>query len=31
MRIETALPGEPALAPTGDIGASLLKGEQRFF
>jgi hypothetical protein len=30
-RIEPALPGTPALAPAGDIGAGLLKGEQRFF
>ena len=30
-RIEAALPGAPALTIAGDIGAGLLKGEQRFF
>ena len=30
-RIETGLPGSPALPPAGDVGAGLLKGEQRFF
>lgn len=30
-RIETGLEGAPALAPTCDGGAGLLKGEQRFF
>jgi hypothetical protein len=30
-RVEPGLPGSPALAPARDIGASLLKGEQRFF
>lgn len=31
FRIETRLPGPPALPSAGYIGASLLKGEQRFF
>ena len=30
-RIEAGLPRSPAAAPAGDVGASLLKGEQRFF
>ena len=30
-RIEPSLPGSPAPAPTRDIGAGLLKGEQCFF
>jgi hypothetical protein len=31
LRIETGLPGSPSLTPAGNIGARLLKGEQRFF
>lgn len=31
VRIEAALPGLPALAAAGDVGAHLLKGKQRFF
>lgn len=30
-RIKATLPGAPASAPTGDVSAGLLKGEQRFF
>lgn len=30
-RVEACLKGAPALASPGDVGASLLKGEQRFF
>ena len=30
-RIEAGLPGSPALPPAGNVGAGLLKGEQRFF
>jgi hypothetical protein len=30
-RIEPTLPGFPALAAPGNVGAALLKGEQRFF
>ena len=30
LRIKTGLPGPPSLAPAGNIGACLLKGEQRF-
>ena len=30
-RVETGLPGAPALSPARDVGAGLLKGEQRFF
>ena len=30
-RVETCLQGAPALPPAGDVGAGLLKGEQRFF
>ena len=29
--IEAGLPGPPALPPARDVGAGLLKGEQRFF
>lgn len=31
LRIEAGLPGSPSLAPSGNIGACLLKSEQRFF
>lgn len=31
LRIETSLPISPSLAPSGNISACLLKGEQRFF
>jgi hypothetical protein len=31
LGIEAGLPGSPSLAPAGNIGACLLKGEQRFF
>ena len=30
-RIEPGLPGSPALSPARNVGAGLLKGEQRFF
>lgn len=30
-RVEPGLEGSPAMAPAGDIGAGLLKREQRFF
>ena len=30
-RVETGLNRPPSLPPTGDVGAGLLKGEQRFF
>ena len=30
-RVETGLPRAPSLPPTGDVGAYLLKSEQRFF
>jgi hypothetical protein len=30
-RVKKRLPGSPALAPPRDVGASLLKREQRFF
>ena len=30
-RIEAGLPGSPASPPARDVGAGLLKGEQRFF
>jgi hypothetical protein len=31
LGIEAGLPGSPSLAPASNIGARLLKGEQRFF
>jgi hypothetical protein len=31
MRIDAGLPGAPALPPSRNVGAGLLKGEQRFF
>lgn len=31
LRIEMMLQRLPALSPTGDVGAGLFKGEQRFF
>jgi hypothetical protein len=31
LRIEAGLPRSPSLTPAGNIGARLLKGEQRFF
>ena len=30
-RVEAGLPGSPTLPPAGNVGAGLLKGEQRFF
>jgi len=31
LEVEAPLKGPPSLAPTGNVGAALLKGEQRFF
>lgn len=31
LRVETSLPRAPSPPPTGDVGAGLLKAEQRFF